>query len=46
LIAVGSTNKNYRTIAGDVERATGTNFPEENIYDATKEEKGEVIGKI
>ncbi len=43
---MGSTDKNYRTIAGDVERATGTNFPEEYVDDDTKEEKCEVIGKI
>jgi hypothetical protein len=46
LITVGSTDKDYRTVAGDVERATGTNFPEEYVDDATKEEKCEVIGKI
>jgi hypothetical protein len=46
LITVGSTDKNYRTIARDVERATRTNFPEEYVDDETKEEKCEVIGKI
>jgi hypothetical protein len=46
LVTVGSTDKNYRTIAGDVERASGTNFPEEYVDNKTKEEKREVIGKI
>ena len=41
-----STDKDYRTIAGDVERATGTNFPEEYVDDETKEEKCEVIGNV
>ena len=43
---MGSTNKDYRTVAGYVECATRTNFPEEYVDDATKEEKCEVIGKI
>jgi hypothetical protein len=46
LITVGSTDKDYRTIAGNIKCATGTNFPEENVDDETKEEKCKVIGNI
>ena len=43
---MGSTDKDYRTFTGDVERASGTNFPEEYVDNETKEEKCEVVGKI
>lgn len=43
---MGSTDKDYRTFTGDVERASGTNFPEEYVDNETKEEKCEVIWKI
>ena len=43
---MGSTDKDYRTFTGDVERASGTNFPEEYVDNETKKKKCEVIGKI